>query len=189
MNLISLFITSILTQNIILNKFLGICPFVGVSNKEKSSIGMGLSVMFTVVISSVITYFLYYYVLIPTDTEYLRTIIFVLVIASFVQIVEIIIKKFWPKLNELLGIYLPLITTNCAVMGIVLLNIFNEYTLIETLVFSIGSSLGFVLIIYIFSTIREQLSHAPIVKSFRDYPIAFITAGIMAMVFARYIGI
>ncbi len=188
MNLFSLFIGSILAHNIVLTKFLGICPFVGVSNKEKSAVGMGLAVTFVVTISSIITFYIYKYVLIPADTIYLRTLIFILVIASLVQLTEIIIKKYFPNLYQLLGIYLPLITSNCAVLGIILINIFNNHTLLETIVFSIGSSLGFILVIYVFATIRERMEGAPIIKSFRGFPIALITAGIMALLFARYIG-
>ncbi len=188
MNLISIFVSSILAQNIVLTKFLGICPFVGVSNKEKSAVGMGFAVMFVVTVSSVITYFVHKYVLIPTDTAYLRTIIFILVIASFVQLTEIVIKKYFESLHKVLGIYLPLITSNCAVLGIVLINIFSEYTLLETLVFSIGSSLGFILVIYVFATIRERMETSPIIKSFRGFPIALITASIMALIFSRFIG-
>lgn len=189
MNLISLFISSILTQNIVLTKFLGICPFVGVSNKEKSAFGMGLAVIFVIIISSIITYFLYHYLLLPSNTEYLRTILFILVIASFVQLTEIIVKRYFNSLYQLLGLYLPLITTNCAVLGIILLNVYNEYTFIETLVFSLGSSLGFLLVIYIFSTMRERMEGTPIIKSFKGFPIALITAGIMAMIFGRYVGL
>ncbi|MFA5407758.1 MAG: Rnf-Nqr domain containing protein [Bacilli bacterium] len=188
MNLISLFITSVLTENIILNKFLGMCPFFGVSQKEEGTLGMGLAVTLVVTLSSLTTYFLYYSILVPSDTEYLKTILFILVIASFVQLFEMITKKFFKSLHELLGIYLPLITTNCAVLGIVLLNIQNEYTLSEVLVYAIGSSLGYLLIIYIFGTIRDRIDHSPVIKSFKGLPIALITAFIMALVFTRYIG-
>lgn len=189
MNLVSLFVTSILVENIVLNKFLGLCPFFGLSNKEKGSLGMGLSVILVVTVSSLVTYFLYYNILVPSNTEYLKTILFILVIATFVQLLDIIIRKFFKSLHEVLGIYLPLITTNCAVFGIVLLNIQNDYTISEVLTYSLGSSIGFMMVIYIFSTIRERLEHAPIVRSFRGLPIAFIIASIMALLFARYVGI
>jgi electron transport complex protein RnfA len=149
---------------------------------------MGLAVMLVITLSSVVTYFLYNYVLIPSDTEYLKTILFILVIASFVQLLDIIIKRYFKNLHDGLGLYLPLISTNCAVLGVVLLNIQNKFTLPEVLIYSIGSSFGFMLVIYIFSTIRERLKHAPIIKSFRGLPIAFITAFIMALVFSRYVG-
>lgn len=186
MSLLQLFITSILTENIILNKFLGICPFVGTSSKIKTASMMGICVTLVVTLSSIITYFLYYYLLIPTDTTYLQTILFILVIASFVQITELLLKKYNHKLYKALGIYLPLITTNCAVLGITLLNITNNYTLIQTVVFSIGSSLGFTLVIYIFSTIREYLETRNVPACFKGYPIALITASIMALLFTRY---
>ena len=189
MNLISLLIVSILTENIVLTKFLGICPFIGTSNKEKNALMMGISVTMVVTISSLVTYLLYYYVLIPTDTTYLKTIVFILVIASLVQITEIVIKNKFQKLYKSLGIYLPLITTNCAVLGTVLLNINNEFTLLETLIFSFGSGIGFTLVIYIFSTIRERLETADVPKSFKGTPIALVTAAIMALIFSRYIGV
>lgn len=186
MSLISLFVTSILTQNIILTKFLGICPFVGTSDKEKTAIGMGISVMIVVITSSVLTYLMYNYILIPTNTEYLRTIIFILIIAFIVQLTEILIKKKIPKLHKSLGIYLPLMTTNCAVLGIALLNIYNDFSFMEVLIFSIGSSLGFTLVIYLFSTMREKIEINDIPKSFKGFPIALITAAIMSLLFVRY---
>jgi len=188
MNLVSLFVVSLLTENIVLTKFLGICPFIGTSNKEKNAVMMGVAVTGVVTISSILTYVLYYYVLVPTDTAYLKTIVFILVIASMVQITEILIRNNFKKLYESLGIYLPLITTNCAVLGTVLLNINSEFTLLETLVFSFGSGLGFTLVIYIFSTIRERLETSNVPKSFKGTPIALITAAIMALIFGRYIG-
>lgn len=188
MNLISLFITSILTENIILNKFLGLCPFFGVSKKDGSTLGMGLAVVLVVTLSSLTTYFIYYNVLVPSNTEYLKIILFILVIASFVQLLEIIMKRFFKSLHSKLGIYLPLITTNCAVFGVVLLNIQKEYTLSEVLTYALGSSIGYMIVIYVFGTIRERLDHAPIIRGFRGLPIAFITAFIMSLVFARYIG-
>lgn len=187
MNLISIFITSILTENIVLTKFLGICPFVGTSNKEKSAIGMGLAVTLVVTLASIITYLIHYYILVPTDTVYLQTIFFILVIAFLVQLLEMLLKKYAKTLYQALGIYLPLITTNCAVLGITLLNINNHYSFLEMLVFSIGSSLGFTLVIYLFATIREYIENKKIPKCFQGYPIAFITAAIMAMIFQRYI--
>lgn len=189
MNLISLFIMSLLAENVILTKFLGMCPFFGTSNKSKNAIHMGISVMIVVVLSSVISYFINQYILIPTNTTYLNTIIFILIISCLVQIIEIILKKKFPSIHKSLGIYLPLITTNCAVLGIVLLSTNSNYNLLETLVYSVGSSLGFTLVIYIFSTIRERLETCNVPKNFKGYPIAFITAFIMALVFARYIGI
>ncbi|HHW69349.1 MAG TPA: RnfABCDGE type electron transport complex subunit A [Tenericutes bacterium] len=187
MNLINIFITSILTQNIVLNKFLGICPFMGTSNKEKNAIGMGLATTIVIVLSSIVTYSIYNFVLIPTKTEYLKTIMFILVIASMVQILQMLLKKYFNDLYKSLGIYLPLITTNCAVLGITLLNVSNDYNFINMLVFSLGSSIGFILVIYIFSNIREKIEISNVPKHLKGYPIAFITAAIMSLIFSRYI--
>ena len=187
MNLISLFITSILTENIVLTKFLGICPFVGTSKKEETAFKMGIAVTIVVTLSSIITYLLYTYLLVLTDTTYLKTLMFILVIASLVQLLEIIIKRYSKNLYKAFGIYLPLITTNCAVLGITLLNINNGFNFGEMLVYSIGSSLGFTLVIYLFSTIREYLDKKDIPKIFKGAPIAFITAGIMALIFGRIV--
>lgn len=189
MNLISLFVLSLLTENIVLTKFLGMCPFFGTSNKEKNAVSMGITVLLVVVLASVMTYFINVYLLIPTDTIYLRTIVFILIIAALVQIVEIILKKYFPSIHKSLGIYLPLITTNCAVLGTVLINANNNYNLLETIIFSIGSSLGFTLVIYIFASIRERLEQCNVPKNFKGYPIALITASIMALVFARFVGV
>jgi len=187
MNLISLFITSILTENIVLTKFLGICPFVGTSKKEETAFKMGVAVTIVVTLSSIITYLLYTYLLVPTDTTYLKTLMFILVIASLVQLLEIIIKRYSKNLYKAFGIYLPLITTNCAVLGITLLNINNGFNFSEMLVYSLGSSLGFTLVIYLFSTIREYLDKKDVPKIFKGAPIAFITAGIMALIFGRIV--
>ncbi len=189
MNLISLFITGLLTSNVVLSKFLGICPFIGTSNKEKNALYMGISVTLVIVISSTITYLMYTYILVPTDTVYLKTIMFILVIASMVQLLEILLKRFMSKVYKTLGLYLPLITTNCAVLGVTLLNISNGYNFTEMLVYSISASLGFTLVIYIFSTIRERIENSDIPESFKGTPIALITAAIIALVFSRFTGI
>ena len=186
MNLYSLFIMSLLTENIVLTKFLGICPFMGTSDKEKNALGMGISVMIVVTLSSLLTYLIYYYLLVPTDTIYLKTIVFILVIAAMVQILELILKNKLPNLHKSLGIYLPLITTNCAVLGITLININQSFSLIEMLVYCIGSSLGFTLVIYIFSSVREYIDTKKVPQSFKGYPIAFIIASIMSILFSRF---
>ena len=187
MNLINISLAALLTENVVLTKFLGICPFIGVSNKRKSALSMGLSVMLVVVLSSIITWSLYHFLLVPTKTEYLRTVLFVLVIASLVQLLEIILKRYLPHIHKMLGIYLPLITTNCAVLGIVLLNINSDYNFIEMLVYSISSSLGFTLVIYLFSSMREKINNSDVPKPFKGHPIALITAAIMALLFSRYL--
>ena len=185
MNLISLFITGLLTENVILTKFLGLCPLVGTTGKRNSAIGMGISVMLVIMCSSILTYLIHNFILIPTNTTYLTTIMFILIIACFVQIASFVIKNKFPKLNQLLGIYLPLITTNCAVLGVTLLNINSDFSFIEMLVYSFSSSLGFTLVLYLFSIIREKLENA--IPSFKGYPIAFITIGIIALIFERII--
>lgn len=187
MNLISIFISAILTENVVLTKFLGICPFIGTSKKRKNAIAMGLSVMLVVVLSSIITWFLYHYLLVPTNSEYLKTVLFVLVIASLVQLLELLLKKYLKQVHDVLGLYLPLITTNCAVLGIVLLNITSNYSFIEMLVYSISSSLGFTLVIYLFSSMREKIDKNNIPTPFKGHPIALITAAIMALLFSRYV--
>ena len=185
MSLFSIFVTALITENIVLTKFLGICSFLGTSNKEKNAIGMGISVTFVVLISTIITYLINKFILIPTSSSYLQTITFILVIACFVQITELVIKKYFKDLYKSLGIYLPLITTNCAVFGIILTNIKMDYNLITAIVNSLGSSLGFILVIYIFSLLREKIENNDILKSFKGIPISLIIAGIMALIFAR----
>lgn len=188
MNLISLFITSLLTENIVLTKFLGLCPFFGNSSKEKNAVSMGICVTLITTISSIITFFLNKYILIPTNTTYLKTLMFILVIASLVQILVLILKNKYKKVYKNLGIYLSLITTNCAVLGVVLLNVNNANSLIETIIYSLGSGLGFMIVIYVFSTIRERLDNSDVPESFKGIPIAFITAAIMSLIFTRFIG-
>jgi len=185
MDLFAIFTAALITENVILTRFLGICSFLGTSNKEKNAIGMGISVTFVTLISTILTYLINRFILIPTNSTYLQTITFILVIACFVQITELIIKKYFKDLYKSLGIYLPLITTNCAVFGIILTNIRMDYNLITAIINSLGSSLGFVLVIYIFSTLREKLENNDIIKSFKGIPIALITAGIMALIFTR----
>ena len=189
MNLISLFMTSLLTENIVLTKFLGLCPFFGNSSKEKNAISMGICVTLIATLSSIITYLLNKFILVPTNTTYLKTLMFILVIASLVQLLVLILKNKYKKAYKNLGIYLSLITTNCAVLGVVLLNINNNYNLLQTIIYSLGSSLGFTLVIYIFSTIREKLDTSDVPESFKGIPIAFITASIMSLIFTRFTGI
>ncbi len=188
MNLISLLISSILIENVILTRFLGLCPFLGISNKEDGAISMGISITIVMVIASIITYILHNYILVPLDIEYLRTILFILIIASLVQLLEMFIRKYFPKTHEMFGIYLPLITTNCAILGVVLLSRNYNYTFIETLIFAIGSSIGYMLVLYIFSNIRIRLEESPIPEGFKGIPIALVCASIMSLLFIRYVG-
>ena len=189
MSLISLFVSSILTQNIILTRFLGLCSFFGTSKKEKNALLMGGCVTFVMIFSSIISYLIYYFILKPYNIMYLKTITFILVIAIMVELIELILKKINPTLNDNLGIYLPLLTTNCAILGVCLLNINNNYSFLETIVFALGSSIGFTIVIYIFSTIQERFEKTKIPNCLKGYPISFITAGLMVLVISRYIGV
>ncbi|MBL5981892.1 electron transporter RnfA [Petrotoga sp. 8T1HF07.NaAc.6.1] len=188
MNLILLFISAALVNNIILTRFLGICPFLGVSRSKSSAIGMSIAVIFVMTIAGVITWLLNQ-ILIMLGVEFLRTIVFILVIAVLVQFVEFFIKKSSPALYEALGIYLPLITTNCAILGIALLNIQTNYTFIESLVNSFASGLGFSLALIIFSSIREKMQLNNVPKPFQGTALALITAGLLSMAFMGFSGL
>ena len=188
-DLLTLAFTSFLVQNIILSQFLGICSFLGVSNKRSKALGMGLAVFFVITLSGVVTWLIYYKILEPGGLTFMRTIVFILVVAAMVQILEMAIKKFSPLLYGSLGVYLPLITTNCAVLGVALLNIQNNFTLTETLVFSAFTSLGYTAVIVIFSYIREQMLKAPIPEGFKGIPSGLIAASIMALLFKGFVGL
>ena len=186
--LLALFVSYSLINNFVLNRFLGICPFIGVSKNIESALGMGLAVTFVMGLSSYVTAVLYKYVLIPFNAHYLKIILFILVIASLVQLVELIIQKFSPALYKALGIYLPLITTNCAVLGIALLNIDADYFSmpageIISMIAGIAGGLGFLISLVLMSLLRERMESMDIPKPFKDVPIAFISGGIMAMGF------
>ena len=187
--LFTLFLGAAIINNIILTRFLGMCPFLGVSKKSDSALGMGAAVTFVTVVSSIVTYFIYHNVLVVLNLEYMDLITFILVIAAFVQLVEMIIKKFSPALYKSLGIFLPLITTNCAVLGVALDNITNGYDFVEMITYSVSVSIGFALVLYIFSTIRERLDTADTPKSFVGNPIALIVAGLMALAFSGLAGL
>jgi len=189
--LITLGIQGMLIQNVILTQFLGICPFMGVSKKSQSAIGMGLAVIFVMVLSSTVTFAINDLILERQGLEYLQTIVFILVISGVVQFVEMFIKKTAPFIYKMLGIYLPLITTNCAILGVALINVKPEleYGYAEMLAYTIGISLGFTLVIYIFSTIRERLENANVPQAFKGAPIALITAGIMSIIFIGFAGL
>ena len=193
--LLTLAFTSFLVQNIILNQFLGICSFLGVSNKRDKALGMGLAVFFVITLSGMVTWLIYYNILSPnefnnfTDLTFMRTIVFILVVAAMVQVLEMAIKKFSPSLYSSLGVYLPLITTNCAVLGVALLNIQNGFTFNQMLVFSAFTSLGYTAVIFIFSFIREQMHKAPIPEGFKGIPSGLIAASIMALLFKGFVGL
>ncbi len=189
MDLFTLFLSAVIINNIVLYNFLGMCPFLGVSKKSSSAIGMGAAVTFVILGSSIITYFLYNLVLEPLEIEYMRLISFILVIASFVQFTEMVIKKYSPSLYKSLGIFLPLITTNCAVLYVAQINISNSHNVIEMLVYSIAVPVGFTLVLYIMSCIRERLDIATTPNSFKGNPIALITAALMALAIGGFVGV
>lgn len=187
--LVAIFLAAILTENYVLNKFLGICPFLGVSKKLDTAVGMSCAVTVVMVISTAVTWPLYTYLLVPNGLGYLQTIVFILVIAALVQLLETALRKYMPPLYNALGIYLPLITTNCAVLGVVLLNVQNDYNFIGSVVYGITGGLGFLLAIYLFSTVRERLEFADYPKAFEGFPIALITAGLIALAFMGFSGL
>ncbi len=188
-SLITIAFAAFLTENVILSRFMGICPFLGVSKKKSSAIGMGVAVIFVILISTTVTWLLFQYVLKPLELVYLQTIVFILVIASIVQIVEMFIKKFSPTLYKALGIYLPLITTNCAVLGVASLAINEGFNFAQMIVFAFASSAGFLFVMVVFSGLRARIDHSPVPKGFQGIPIALIAAAGMAIIFARLGGI
>ena len=179
---------SILVDNFCMSKFLGICPFLGVSRKVETAIGMGMAVTFVMVLASIITW-LVQLLLVALNIKFAQTIAFILVIAALVQFVEMVIQKSSPTLYQSLGVYLPLITTNCAVLGVAILNIQNEYNLIETIFNGLGGALGFTLAIVLFAGIRERLELSDIPKSFEGFPIALVSASLMAIAFLGLSGL
>ena len=189
MNLVSMFIAAVLINNIVLSKFLGMCPFLGVSKKMSSALGMGVAVIFVIFGASVISYGLYYLILEPLGLQYMQLITFILVIASFVQFVEMFIKKFSPALYKSLGVYLPLITTNCAVLYVAQQNISSGYNFIETCINYIAVPTGFLLVLVIFAAVRERLESSDIPECFKGNPIALICAAIMALAFSAFAGL
>lgn len=189
MEYILILISTVFVSNIVLTQFLGICPFIGVSNKVQTALGMTGAVTFVMVIATTVTYLLYTYLLVPIGIEFARTITFILVIAALVQLVEIILKKVSPSLYQALGIFLPLITTNCAVLGVAVLTIQKDYNLVESVFFAAGNALGFGLALILFSAIREQLELLNIPRAMKGVPIAFVTAGLLALAFMGFAGI
>ncbi len=183
-----IFISAVFINNFVLVKFLGLCPFMGVSSKYQSALGMGLATTFVLTLSSILSYFIHTYLLVPLGLEYLKTLSFILVIAVTVQVTEMILHKTSPLLYQVLGIFLPLITTNCAVLGVALLNIQEQNNLIESAVFGFGASIGFTLVLVLFSAVRERIEMADIPESFKGTPIALVTAGIMSIAFMGFGG-
>jgi len=182
-------ISAIFINNFVLSRFLGICPFLGVSKKVETAVGMSLAVTFVMALASVISWMVQYLILVPLEIEYMQTIAFILVIAGLVQFVEMVIKKTSPTLYQALGVYLPLITTNCAVLGVAILNIQSKYNLIETLVNGIGGGLSFTLAIVLFAGVRERLELAPTPKALDGFPIAMLAASLFSIAFLGFSGL
>lgn len=187
--LFGIIISAILINNFIFSRFLGLCPFMGVSKKIESSIGMGMAVTFVMTLASAVTWVANKYLLIPNKLEYLQTIMFILIIASLVQFVEMAIEKLSPNLYKTLGVFLPLITTNCAVLGVAIINIKEDYSFIEAVINGFAGALGFTLALVILAGIRERLEYSDVPNAFKGIGIAFITAGILAMAFMGFSGI
>jgi electron transport complex protein RnfA len=189
MSLFLIFLSAFLVNNIILMRFIGLCPFFGVSKKLDTAIGMSMGVFFVMLLSTWVTYAIYKFVLVPYDLVFLRTSTFILVIASLVQFLEMYLKKNMRTLYSALGIYLPLITTNCAILGVAFLNIDYNYTIIQATIFSIGTALGFMIAILLMAGIRERIDLAPIPDALKGAPIAFITAALMSLAFLGFSGL
>ena len=188
-NLLAITLGAILANNFIFSQFLGCCPFLGVSKKVDTAVGMGVAVTFVMGLASAVCFVVNKYILIPLDLAYMQTVAFILVIASLVQFIEMFLQKAMPALYTALGVYLPLITTNCAVLGVVLLNVQNGYNFIESVVYGITGGLGFLLAIVLFASIRERLVFADYPKCWDGFPIALITAGLMALAFMGFSGL
>ena len=182
-------VAAALVNNVVLSQFLGLCPFIGVSKKTDTAAGMGAAVIFVIMIASAVTYGLYYSLLVPFKLEYLQTIVFILVIAALVQLVEMILKKFIKPLYQALGVYLPLITTNCAVLGVAISNIDSGYNFAESMANSFGISVGFLIAIVILAGIREKSENNNIPKAFQGTPMVLLAAGLMAIAFTGFTGI
>ena len=189
MEYIIIIISAIFVNNIVLAQFLGICPFIGVSSKVETSVGMTGAVTFVMVIATIVTYLIQQYILIPFGITFMQTITFILVIASLVQLVEIMLKKISPALYQALGIFLPLITTNCAVLGVAILAQQNDYDLLQSVVFAIANAVGFGLALITFAGIREHLDLVDVPKPFKGVPISFVVAGLLALAFMGFAGI
>lgn len=184
--LFAIVIGAIFVNNVVLSQFLGICPFLGVSSKVETSVGMGMAVTFVMALSAVVTWSLQHFILVPFGIEYMQTIVFILVIAALVQMVEIVLKKVSPSLYQALGIFLPLITTNCAVLGVAIIAVQKDFNLLTTVVYSVSIAAGFALALILFAGIRERLEVEDVPQGMRGVPIALITAGLLAMAFMGF---
>ncbi len=187
--LLVILISSSLVNNVVLSQFLGLCPFLGVSKKTDTATGMGVAVIFVITLASAVAGLIYQYILVPLDITYLQTIVFILVIAALVQFVEMFLKKFMPALYQSLGVYLPLITTNCAVLGVALTNVQKNYGILTGIVNGFATAAGFTVSIVILAGIREKLTHNDIPESFQGMPIVLVTAGLMAIAFCGFSGL
>ncbi len=187
--MIVLFFSAVFVNNFVLSKFLGICPFLGVSKKIETAVGMGLAVTFVMVLASLVTYIAYNLILVPFKITYLYNIVFILIIASLVQLVEMFIKKSSPTLYQALGVYLPLITTNCAVLGVTVINKDENYNLIYSIINGAGAAIGFTIAIVLLAGIRERLEQNDIPKSFQGFPVALLSAGLMSIAFLGFSGL
>jgi len=184
-----LLIGSAFVNNVVLSRFLGICPFLGVSRKTDTALGMGGAVIFVITTASAVASLIHNYILVPTGLEYMDTIVFIAVIAALVQLVELVLKKYMPGLYKALGVYLPLITTNCAVLGVALINVQNDYSLLESVVNGFGTALGFCISIVIMAGIRERIEGNDVTKTLKGSPILLVTAGLMAIAFCGFAGL
>jgi electron transport complex protein RnfA len=187
--LILVLVASALVNNVVLSQFLGLCPFLGVSKKVETAAGMGAAVIFVITIASACTSIIYKFVLVPSNLEYMQTIVFIIVIAALVQFVEMVLKKMSPGLYNSLGVYLPLITTNCAVLGVALINVTKNYDILTSIVNGFGTASGFTIAIIIMAGVRERIEHNDITESFKGSPIVLITAGLMAIAFFGFAGL
>lgn len=187
--ILGILLSAILVNNYVLSRFLGCCPFMGVSKRVETAMGMGMAVTFVMALASLISWLVQYYLLVPLHIEYMQTIAFILVIASLVQLVEMMLQKTSPALYQSLGVYLPLITTNCAVLGVAIINITEQYNLLETVVNGVAAALGFTLAIVLFAGIREKMRYNNFPKPFEGFPIALIAASLMSMAFMGFQGL
>lgn len=189
MEFINIIILALIVNNVVLAQFLGICPFLGVSNKVGTSIGMGAAVVFVMALANLVTYLIHFFILVPLHIEFMQTISFIFVIAFLVQVVEIILKKAAPALYQALGIYLPLITTNCAVLGIAILAVQKDYNLVQSVVYASATAVGFTLAMILMAGIREQMELTGVPKGMRGFPISLVTAGLLSLAFMGFSGL
>ena len=187
--LLNILVSSAIVHNVVLSQFLGLCPFFGVSKKTETAVGMGGALVFVITLSSFVTGLIYKFILVPSGMEYLQTIVFILVIAALVQFVEMFLKKCVPSLYKALGVYLPLITTNCAVLGVALLNVQSDYNIVQGVVNGFATAIGFTIAIVIMAGIREKMYYNDVPESFKGMPIVLITAGLMAIAFTGFSGL